>query len=421
MIARYTGGEVRRQTVVARLVVVTACAAAAVGWAEPPTRAEEWRRLREEKQLQLEPNEPNKVHRAFLWARDSKVLERLAIPGLGWAGFRPAFGGLPTGAGFGGGVRWDRLRTLGGAVDLHVEALASLASYQLYRVGFDLPRLADDKLSLGLFASYQSRPREDFFGLGPESREADKSSYLVDETGLDLELVARPHRWLTLGGGWSLRDVDAGPGEEPGEPSIDELFDDVTVPGIGIETELHRYHLFAELSTLDHRFYPRRGTWLKASYSLYDDRDLDRFDFDRVDLELRHFFNFNNGHRVVAFRARTSWDDAATGHEVPFYLQQTVGGASDLRGFEDFRFRDERQLVLNLEYRWQAWIGLDGAFFVDAGKVFRDSGDLNFEDLEAGYGIGFRFNNGQNTFLRFDVGNSREGPKIHFKFQRVFP
>ena len=35
----------------------------------------------------------------------------------------------------------------------------------------------------------------------------------------------------------------------------------------------------------------------------------------------------------------------------------TIGGSDDVRGFEDFRFRDRNAVVLNAEYRWEAFSG----------------------------------------------------------------
>ena len=84
---------------------------------------------------------------------------------------------------------------------------------------------------------------------------------------------------------------------------------------------------------------------------------------------------------------RTSHSTADSGDQVPFYLMETVGGGTTLRGYDDFRFRDTRNLVVNVEYRWEVWTYTDLALFYDAGKVFSNENDLNFRDMHSGYGV----------------------------------
>ena len=54
---------------------------------------------------------------------------------------------------------------------------------------------------------------------------------------------------------------------------------------------------------------------------------------------------------------------------MPFYGMPTLGGNDTLRGFRMYRFRGPHALLLQAEYRWEIWSGLDGALFYDAGKT----------------------------------------------------
>ena len=101
---------------------------------------------------------------------------------------------------------------------------------------------------------------------------------------------------------------------------------------------------------------------------------------------------------------------------VPFYMQPVLGGSDDLRGFLPYRFYGDNLIVANVEYRWESFTGLDMALFFDAGKVTDDRSELNFNDLETSFGLGFRFNVNNSTFIRLDAGYSREGIQIWFKF-----
>lgn len=124
---------------------------------------------------------------------------------------------------------------------------------------------------------------------------------------------------------------------------------------------------------------------------------------------------------MIALRAYGVASDSDAGQAVPFFLQPTLGGSRTLRGFREFRFRDVNAALLTAEYRWEAWIGLDMALFVDFGKVFADHADVgDLDDYRTTYGIGFRFNTAEGVFFRVDVAKSSEGFKTYLTFDHVF-
>jgi hemolysin activation/secretion protein len=107
--------------------------------------------------------------------------------------------------------------------------------------------------------------------------------------------------------------------------------------------------------------------------------------------------------------------------QVPFYLQETLGGDTALRGFRNFRFRDTNLLYLSAEYRWEVPPALEFAIFYDRGKVFADRADWDFTSLEKGFGIGIRAKTLDSLLLRLDFSRSREDTfRVSFKFSRSF-
>jgi len=139
-----------------------------------------------------------------------------------------------------------------------------------------------------------------------------------------------------------------------------------------------------------------------------------------MDLEVQQYIPFFNRRRVIALRGKSVLTYADSGQRVPFYLQPTLGGSDDLRGFRPFRFYDDNMVVLNAEYRWESFSGLDMALFVDGGKVFPRRAQWNLKDLEGSAGFGFRFNVRNSVFMRVDVGFSHEGFQLWVKFNNVF-
>jgi hemolysin activation/secretion protein len=101
-------------------------------------------------------------------------------------------------------------------------------------------------------------------------------------------------------------------------------------------------------------------------------------------------------------------------------MQPALGGSEDLRGYRPYRFRGDNMLVMNAEYRWEVFSGLDMAVFADAGKVAMKKSDLIATNLETSVGFGLRFHERDKTFLRIDVGFSHEGFQVWVKFTDVF-
>jgi outer membrane protein assembly factor BamA len=182
-----------------------------------------------------------------------------------------------------------------------------------------------------------------------------------------------------------------------------------------------RYEASAELNHREPRGNPRAGGRYALTYQRYDDRDSGRYSFDRLEADVQHYVPLLRDRRVLALRAMASVSDADPGAEIPFYLQRTLGGPDDLRGFRYLRFRDKHALLLQAEYRWEIFTAMDGAIFYDAGKVASRVEDLTLRDLETDYGIGFRFGTKNGVFLRVEGAFGSSGGK-HFimRFGHVF-
>ena len=72
---------------------------------------------------------------------------------------------------------------------------------------------------------------------------------------------------------------------------------------------------------------------------------------------------------MIALRAAGTFSYVRKGNVVPFYMQPTIGGPSDVRGLPRFRYYGNNSIVGNAEYRWEVAPALDMALFADAGRV----------------------------------------------------
>jgi outer membrane protein assembly factor BamA len=281
--------------------------------------------------------------------------------------------------------------------------------------------LADGRIAIDFKVRHRDLTRVDFYGLGPDSDLADRTSFKLEDTSLDWRVTFRPlRRSLRFGltGGALLANVGAG--NRPNVPSTEQAFSAAHVPGLLSQTDFLRYGGFAVLDTRDNPSLAREGELIEAAFTYYDDRDLAEHDFRKLEIEAQKYIGFFNKRRVIALRARSELNYTNGSQTLPFYMKPTLGGPQELRGFRNYRFYGDNLLVFNAEYRWEAFTGLDMALFFDAGQVAANRADFALNEMESAVGIGFRFNIRNATFMRLDVGFSHEGAKVWIRFGSPF-
>jgi len=381
------------------------------------SRVGEIQRERQERSSHLKAEQQSNVERGMVDVEEKKLPERL-LGGVNGLGVK--LGGLVAGSGFAIGPQYLREDLFSGNLTFRTSAEASYKLYQKYELQMTLPRLAKNHVFVDFYSAHRNYPRINFYGLGPRSPKGQRSDYRLEDTGADLILGVRPLRIVRLGGSAGYLWLNVGPGTDSRLISTEQQFTPEQAPGIDRQTDFFRYGGFAQIDYRDDPHGPKSGGNYVGQYTWYQDRKLGLHDFRRLDVDLQQYIGFFNRRRVIALRARTVLTDTDGGQTLPFYMNPILGGSEDLRGFRPFRFSDKNLLSLTGDYRWEAFSGLDMALWVDGGKVFPRRAQLNFSNLEASYGFGLRFNALNRTFIRLDVGFSREGFQVWFKFNDVF-
>ncbi len=380
------------------------------------TRQELLKEQRAAKGQNIKDEQRGSLEKAALYVQKEKVLERLA---QGWKGFHPVLGGLATGSGFAGGVRFAP-NLLEGALEFETVGAISTRTYQLYELRVGAPRLWKGRLFADFYSNYRSGTRLPFFGLGPDSSKQDRTSFSAEASLYDVTAGVNWTPWLSTGVRGGYLTTNVGRGKDERFPSTEDVFTPSQAPGLDVQSNFYHTDAFLRVDYLDSIGNPMAGGMYQVTFSYVDDQKLGLHTFRRVDAEVQQYFPFLKKERVIALRARTSLTDVSPGQSIPFYMQEHIGGAESLRGFREFRFRDQNLLLFNVEYRWEAFSGLDMAIFGDAGKVAHQRSDINFSDLKTSAGFGFRFNTFRSVFLRIDVGFSNEGTRVFFKFGPAF-
>src|SRR4051794_18095960 len=369
----------------------------------------------EQKAAQLKPDEPNKAERWFLKAKEHAWVERLTS---GADGLGPKFGGMAPGTGIALGARYRRGGLMGGSMSFAASATSSLKGDRKFDLELAAPKVAGGKAFAGIYAVRHDYSRMNYYGSGPESEKTGRTAFHLEDTAVDATAGVRPFRGVTLGASAGYLWNNVGPGTDTRFASTDAVYSPSQAPGIDVQSNYLRTGAFAQFDRRDNADGSRRGGNYFAQISDYRDRTFGGAGFQRLDLEAQQYLPILNQRRVFAVRAKTAL--TSSDRPIPFYMQPSLGGSDDLRGYRPYRFRGDNLMVMNAEYRWEIFSGLDMAIFADAGKVFTRRSDLSFRNLESDAGFGFRFNERNRTFLRLDVAFSHEGFQVWIKFNNVF-
>jgi hypothetical protein len=287
----------------------------------------------------------------------------------------------------------------------------SLRGDTVHEIG-DNPRLEKGHVSLYGSAVYRHYPQLDFYGLGGGTSPDDHTNYLHQDARY--ELVAGYHFRssfaATVRGGFIQTFV--GPGTKDDVPTIGAIFDDEDAPGLDEQPDFYRYGASVHFDSRDRPRNPHNGGLVALLAERYDERGGDAFTFFRLAADGRGFVSLGSPQRVLAVRAFASRDRPKDGARVPFYLQESLGSGDTLRGFDRFRFRGEKVLLLQAEYRWEAWPALEFALFADGGRAFRADEDMALDDLDADWGFGVRLKSHDAVLARLEVAFTPEGTAV---------
>lgn len=393
------------------LLIVLICARGADA---QESRADTLKQAREAKQQAVAPYEPTMLERVL------GGIERGGVPLITRDGVYLKLGSITTGSGFAYGAGYRSHRLFDGAAMIDVWGGASMTRYWAAEGRLRFPELASGVIDAQAYARRHDYPREDYFGLGPLSLRRNHTDYAIQATTIGARAAVRPAPIVAIGGGLEHIDSGLSDGADPGLPSIGEIFDEQSAPGITHQPDYLRSIVFVDV---DWRrpLNARNGGWYRAELSRYDDRQGLGYSFDRLDIDVRQFVSFLSERRVLVGRVAASTSNVEPEQQVPFYVMPTLGGKDTLRGFHEYRFRGPHALLLQGEYRFEIWSGLDAALFYDAGKVALRRSQLNFSNLESDYGFGFRFNTDRGIVARVDAAfGSRDGKHLWIVFGGTF-
>ena len=370
----------------------------------------------QDKSKHLKPQNPPKGERKF-----DHIEKDILGPIFNTNGPSLKFGGLPTGGGFSLGPQYTRQDLLAGHLTSNIYVAGSTRKWYGGATSLDFHDLLNGHLELRADGGYQNAASVWYFGEGSNSSRNNKTDFRREFTTAHFSALGRFFdQKLTVGYTVGGLLVNVGPGDLNGTPSTEQLFTEADTPGL-----VHQSNFITGTSTIRldlsrPGFSNPRGLKLEADDSQFFDQSGNQANFHLLQTQAAYYVPLTNGMRTLVFRVRNQTAFAQDPQAVPFYLQPTLGGPDDLRGYDRYRFYGNGTSVATAEYRWSISQTLEMAIFGDGGNVYQRPGLIGFRDFRGDGGFGFRIKNKQASVMRLDIGFSPEGVKVWFVFNDGF-
>ena len=308
----------------------------------------------------------------------------------------------------------------------------------------DLPEggvIVEERSRVGAFGGYEKSLTRRFFGLGPDTREDDETSY-TDEV---FDLGARVEFALPGAGGDWVASVgvrgehhNLAPGRVSGEPTTDDVFPELFSAGDGVGSLFLSAGLRYDSRDSQHQPYAgwQVGLFVDAPvWQSTGDAGAVFTGFGNVAFRVPPLFhrggdqgeeNAPTDTIALGVTVQTSAGD------MPFYERPTLGGSDTLRGYIENRFTDNAAWHAVAEYRF--WVIPRGfaftdtirierigmALFYEAGTVADSLADFADARVHTSYGVGFRVSLERTAVFRADVGFSKEDINVVVGFGLSF-
>ena len=332
-----------RPLLIAAIVLASAAGAAAQ---EPASRAAELASRQAEKATALHPEQKNWIERRILAVEDSGGL---LVP----HGFFVSFGGIKTGSGVAPGIGYGRLLDNGALVQAKVN---SIRNFKLAEIWYLSQAVAGGRLRFSTRARWQDAPSLPFYALGTQPSRL-RADYSETKTEISAGADFRPVRSCNSAVPSASSDSTRGQAvrrSRVSRPSSRTC--PATTPTRTTSTRQPRPRSIPGLRPAIRaavRFSARRCTTTTNGAAA-------RMRSSVWTAWLNNTCRSSTANSVLYAGLHVSTTTASQGSEVPFFLMPYVGG-TDLRGYENYRFRGRHSIAFTAEYRWYAQEYLDAA------------------------------------------------------------
>lgn len=147
--------------------------------------------------------------------------------------------------------------------------------------------------------------------------------------------------------------------------------------------------------------WPTKGIYIQSSYERYDRLIGTDYELGKWITDLRYFYNLVADH-IIAFQAYNYFTNGQT----PIRELANFGGANNMRGYYQGRFRDQSMFSFIGEYRAPIYKRLSACVFAGTGNVYSNAKKIAIKAMKYSFGGGLRFAmlKKERLNLRLDFG-----------------
>ena len=272
------------------------------GAAAPQTRAEVIGQERAEKIAELWPERQNAMVDLVNGFAERGLKEGLDT-GKGSNGLQFPLGGMRAAQGMSFGVGYRRSDFFRDTLGYRATARGTLQGAYMLDFSLDFQGIQTERTSMRWYSKYEHSPSIDFFGIGNDTTNSNRASYLFNDFSSDFDAAIAPARSFRIGFTGGYYGAHTATSGEAGLPPIDELYPPEQLGGFDDDTQYTRIGAFAYLDSRDSQTGPRQGTLLGFRYREYWDIDRKEFAFRQTEYEFQQYIPYYNRSRVVALRA----------------------------------------------------------------------------------------------------------------------
>ena len=252
-----------------------------------------------------------------------------------------------------------------------------------------------EKYILYLQSSHSYFP-DNFWGIGQYSKNESSEKYKFEQFFFSPHLKRKFSKHLFLGAIIDYQNVFKIKYSSNGVFDTTNFYGktDYQATGLGIS---------ASYDSRNATFWPTKGVFLQSSLVLYNNNLASTYSFNKWSMELRYFKKLFKNH-VIAFQLY----NYSTFGETPLRSLASLGGAGNLRGFYQGRYRDNSMYSVIAEYRAYLFWRISACAFFGVGDVYKYTSDINANSLKHSFGGGLRITilEKEKLNLRLDYGYS---------------
>lgn len=241
---------------------------------------------------------------------------------------------------------------------------------------------------------YQLFP-DTFFGMGRDTRDADKEDYTSEQVALNLLFERRVLDDFFLGVTYGLKV------HRITETEADGLLESGQFRGTG-RTFLSVPGIKLSWDSRDHTLSPGRGVFAQSEIKFSQTELGSDFRYTEFIVDLRKYWPLGGGGTFAA-----QVNSKTVIGEPPFFILPRLGGYEGLRGYLSSRYPDQARLFARMEWRSpQLWKRFGCAVFAGYGDVAPSVDKLTTSAQLYTYGAGLRFllSPREKVNVRIDMG-----------------